>query len=93
MEDDAPIYNVSSRTVHAYFRKATKRSAGAFSGGNPYGPHLLRVAFHTFLSDHKVDPLYMEYWMGNKLPDNYAPTSIRAEKVRVKPTKNKQNRG
>jgi integrase len=69
MEDETPVYNVSARTVHAYFRQATKKFAGAFKGRNPYSPHSLRAAFRTFLSDHKVDPLYIEYWMGHKIPE------------------------
>jgi hypothetical protein len=32
-------------------------------------PRSLRAAFRTFLSDHKVDPLYIEYWMGHALPE------------------------
>jgi len=69
MEDETPIYNMSARNVHAYFRKAAQKFAGAFKGRNPYSPHSLRAAFRTFLSDHKVDPLYIEYWMGHKIPE------------------------
>jgi integrase len=69
MEDEAPIYNVSSRAVHAYFRKAAQKLVGCFRGRNPYSPHSLRAAFRTFLSDHKVDPLYIEFWMGHVLPE------------------------
>jgi len=68
-EDDTPIYAVSSRAVHAYFRKTAQKFAGNFKGRNPYSPHSLRAAFRTFLSDHKVDPLYIEYWMGHALPE------------------------
>ncbi|MEM4713147.1 MAG: site-specific integrase [Candidatus Bathyarchaeia archaeon] len=69
LEDEMPIYNVSSRAVHAYFRKIAQKFAGNFKGRNPYSPHSLRAAFHTFLSDHKVDPLYIEFWMGHKTPE------------------------
>ncbi|MCL6578679.1 MAG: site-specific integrase [Candidatus Bathyarchaeota archaeon] len=69
LNDDAPIYNVSSRAVHAYFRKSAQKFASKFKGRNPYSPHSLRAAFRTFLSDHKVDPLYIEFWMGHKLPE------------------------
>jgi len=69
LEDEEPIYNVSSRAVHAYFRKTAQKFAGNFKGRNPYSPHSLRAAFRTFLSDHKVDPLYIEYWMGHALPE------------------------
>jgi len=69
LEDEAPIYDVSSRAVHAYFHKIAQKFAGNFKGRNPYSPHSLRAAFRTFLSDHKVDPLYIEYWMGHKTPE------------------------
>ncbi len=59
--DEMPIYDVSARTVHAYFHKTARKFASAFEGRNPYSPHSLRAAFRTFLSDHKVDPLYIEY--------------------------------
>jgi len=60
LEDEAPIYDVSSRAVHAYFRKTAQKFAGNFKGRNPYSPHSLRAAFRTFLSARKVDPLYIE---------------------------------
>jgi len=69
LEDETPIYNISSRAVHAYFHKIARKFAGNFRGRNPYSPHSLRAAFRTFLSDHKVDPLYIEYWMGHKTPE------------------------
>jgi len=69
LEDETPIYQVSSRAVHAYFHKTAQKFAGNFKGRNPYSPHSLRAAFRTFLSDHKVDPLYIEFWMGHKLPE------------------------
>jgi integrase len=69
LEDNTPIYNVSSRAVHTYFRKIAQKFAGNFKGRNPYSPHSLRAAFRTFLSDHKVDPLYIEFWMGHKLTE------------------------
>jgi integrase len=65
LEDEQPIYNVSSRAVHAYFHKTAQKFAGNFKGRNPYSPHSLRAAFRTLLSDHKVDPLY---WRGHALP-------------------------
>jgi integrase len=67
--DKTPIYEVSSRAVHAYFNKIAQKFAGGFKGRNPYSPHSLRAAFRTFLSDHKVDPLYIEFWMGHKTPE------------------------
>ena len=67
--DEMPIYDVSARTVHAYFRQVAQKFAGAFKGRKPCSPHSLRAVFRTFLSDHKVDPLYIEYWMGHKIPE------------------------
>jgi len=69
LDDETPIYNMSARTVHAYFSKTARKYAGAFNGRNTYSPHSLRAAFRTFLNDHKVDPLYIEYWMGHKIPE------------------------
>jgi len=69
LDDGMPIYNVSSRAVHVYFHKTAQKFAGYFKGRNPYSPHSLRAAFRTFLSDHKVDPLYIEFWMGHALPE------------------------
>ena len=69
LNNETPIYNVSSRAVHAYFHKTAQKFAGNFKGRNPYSPHSLRAAFRTFLSDHKVDPLYIEFWMGHALPE------------------------
>ena len=69
LEDEASIYDVSSRAVHAYFRKIAQKFASYCKDRNPYSPHSLRAAFRTFLSDHKVDPLYIEFWMGHKLPE------------------------
>jgi integrase len=59
---------VSSRAVYAYFRKIALKFAENFKDRNPYSPHSLRAAFRTFLSDHKVDPLYIEFWMGPQNP-------------------------
>jgi integrase len=69
LEDETPIYQVSSRAVLAYFHKTAQKFAGKFKGRNPYSPHSLRAAFRTFLSDHKVDPLYIEFWMGHAIPE------------------------
>jgi hypothetical protein len=35
LEDEEPIYNVSSRAVHAYFHKTAQKFAGNFKGRNP----------------------------------------------------------
>ncbi|MEM2972045.1 MAG: tyrosine-type recombinase/integrase [Candidatus Bathyarchaeia archaeon] len=69
LDDEAPIYDVSARAVHTYFHKTAQKFASNFKGRNPYSPHSLRAAFRTFLSDHKVDPLYIEFWMGHAIPE------------------------
>jgi integrase len=69
MQDDTPIFMVTRRAVDSYFRRVGVKFGGWFSGRNPYSPHSLRAAFRTILSDHKVDPLYIEFWMGHKVPE------------------------
>jgi len=69
LKDDTPIFMVTCRAVNSYFRRIGLKFGGGFSGRNPYSPHSLRAAFRTILSDHKVDPLYIEFWMGHKIPE------------------------
>jgi len=69
LNDDTPIFMVTRRAVDSYFRRVGVKFGGGFSGRNPYSPHSLRAAFRTILSDHKVDPLYIEFWMGHKVPE------------------------
>jgi len=69
MEEENYVYNVTARAVDAYFCRTARKFAGKFHGRNPYSPHSLRAAFRTLLSDHKVDPLYIEFWMGHKVPE------------------------
>ena len=69
LKDDTPIFMVTRRAVDSYFRRIGVKFGGWFSGRNPYSPHSLRAAFRTILSDHKVDPLYIEFWMGHKVPE------------------------
>ena len=69
MQDDMPIFTISRRAVDSYFRRIGLKFGGRFSGRNPYSPHSLRAAFRTILSDHKVDPIYIEFWMGHKVPE------------------------
>ncbi|MEM2170072.1 MAG: hypothetical protein QW186_09790 [Candidatus Bathyarchaeia archaeon] len=69
LSEETPIHEVSSRAVHAYFCKTAQKFAGNFKGRNPYSPHSLRAAFRTFLSVRKVDPLYIEFWMGHLIPE------------------------
>ncbi|MEM0358334.1 MAG: site-specific integrase [Candidatus Bathyarchaeia archaeon] len=69
MQDDTPLFTVSARAVDSYFARIGEKFGGRFAGRNPYSPHSLRAAFRTILSDHKVDPLYIEFWMGHKVPE------------------------
>jgi integrase len=69
MQDDTPTFTVTRRAVDSYFARVGVKFGGGFSGRNPYSPHSLRAAFRTILSDHKVDPLYIEFWMGHKVPE------------------------
>jgi integrase len=69
LNDGTPMFTVTRRAVDSYFRRVGVKFGGGFSGRNPYSPHSLRAAFRTILSDHKVDPLYIEFWMGHKVPE------------------------
>ncbi|MEM3666966.1 MAG: site-specific integrase [Candidatus Bathyarchaeia archaeon] len=69
MRDDTPLFAVSARAVDNYFARVGRKFGGEFKGRNPYSPHSLRAAFRTILSDHKVDPLYIEFWMGHRVPE------------------------
>ena len=69
LKDDMLIFKVTRRAVDSYFRRIGLKFGGIFRGRNPYSPHSLRAAFRTILSDHKVDPLYIEFWMGHKVPE------------------------
>ena len=69
LEEDTPIFTVSARAVDSYFARIGAKFSGKFKSRNPYSPHSLRAAFRTILSDHKVDPLYIEFWMGHKVPE------------------------
>ena len=69
LTDKTLIYNVSERAVDNYFARHARKFAGKYRGRNPYSPHTLRAAFRTVLSDHKVDPLFIEFWMGHKVAE------------------------
>jgi integrase len=69
LKDDMQLFTVTRRAVDGYFRRIGLKFGGGFSGRNPYSPHSLRAVFRTILSDHKVDPLYIEFWMGHKVPE------------------------
>jgi integrase len=63
------LFPVGEEAVEAYFRRMAKQFIGSYEGRNPAGPHSLRAGFRTILGDHKVDPLYIEFWMGHSAPE------------------------
>ena len=69
LKPQEPIYKISARAVQRYFQRAGRKFVGEYEGNCPVRPHSLRAAFHTILSDHKVDPLYIEFWMGHQVPE------------------------
>jgi len=64
-----PIYNKTQRAIDYYFKRLGKKFVGEYKGNNPVRPHSLRAAFRTVLSDHRVDPVYIEFWMGHRVPE------------------------
>jgi len=69
LETDDPLYAKSPRAIEYYFEGLARKFVGDYRGNNPMRPHSLRAAFHTLLSDHKVEPLFIEFWMGHKVPE------------------------
>ncbi|MEM3760151.1 MAG: tyrosine-type recombinase/integrase [Candidatus Bathyarchaeia archaeon] len=69
LKDNTPIYQVTSRAVHLYFRKVGQRFDKKSWDRNPCSPHSLRAAFRTILSDHKIDHIIIEFWMGHRVPE------------------------
>jgi integrase len=69
LRDTTPIFAISKRAVDDYFTRIGRKFGGKISERNPYSPHSLRAAFRTILSDHKVDHLYIEFWMGHRVPE------------------------
>jgi hypothetical protein len=64
---DEPIYPISDRTVDEYFVRVAKKMFPAWTGQNPYGPHSLRGAASTFLSDALCPESAIEYLGGHSL--------------------------
>jgi len=63
------LFKITPRSVSTYFARLARKFVGKYTGNCPIRPHSLRAAFRTILADHKVDPLYVEFWMGHKLPE------------------------
>lgn len=66
------LYQISHRTINHQFEKIGRSFIGEYKGQNPCRPHSLRAAFRTILADHNVDRIYIEFWMGHKLPEQEA---------------------
>jgi integrase/recombinase XerD len=64
-----PLYTKSLRTIDEYFERLGKNFIGLYQGNNPCRPHSLRAAFRTLLADHRVESLYIEFWMGHQVPE------------------------
>ena len=63
------LFKIAARVVDSYFLRLAQKFVGSYEGFNPCRIHSLRTAFRTFLSDHQVDPLYIEFWIGHKVPE------------------------
>jgi integrase/recombinase XerD len=64
-----PLYSKSLRNVDRQFERLGKNFIEPYQGSNPCRPHSLRAAFRTLLADHRVEPLYIEFWMGHRVPE------------------------
>jgi len=69
LRDEDHLFQIGERAVEEHFQRIAKRFLGSYTGKNPMRPHSLRAGFKTLLSDHKVDPLYSEFWMGHQLAE------------------------
>lgn len=65
LEPDSQLFPISKRAVEDYFAHIAGRFVGEYKYRNPVGPHTLRAGFRTLLGDQKVEPLYIEFWMGH----------------------------
>jgi len=63
------LFRITSSAVDGYFERLARKFVGEYQGNNPIRPHSLRAAFCTLLSDHKVNPLYIEFWMGHHVAE------------------------
>jgi len=66
---EEPLFPITDRAVREYFRRIARKFIGKWKERNPCRIHSLRAAFRTILGDHKVEPLYIEFFMGHKVPE------------------------
>ena len=64
-----PLFVKAERSIEDYFARLARNMLGEYKGRNPMRPHSLRSAFQTMLSDHQVNQLYIDFWMGHKVPE------------------------
>jgi integrase len=70
LTDKTPLFTKNAASVEKRFRTLGQRFAGErFKGRNPFSPHTLRAAFRTILSDHQIDHIIIEFWMGHAVPE------------------------
>jgi hypothetical protein len=69
LQPDEKLFPVGVEAVEDHFRHITEKFIGPYEGRNPCGFHTLRAGFRTLLGDQKVDPLYIEFWMGHSAPE------------------------
>ena len=71
LTDKTPIFTKHPVSIERRFKTLGEKFAGEKFNGkrNPYSPHSLRAAFRTILSDHKIDHIIIEFWMGHKVPE------------------------
>ncbi len=66
-----PVFPIGSYVVQYEF-KMKARALMKYKGTNPMRPHSLRAAFRSFLFEGGVDPLYAEFFMGHRIPEERA---------------------
>jgi len=69
LSDKDKLFMISKRAIESHFKRVAAGFVGDYTGFNPARPHSLRAAFKTLLSDHRVDPLFTEFWMGHRVAE------------------------
>ena len=69
LRDQDKLFMISKRAIESHFKRVATGFVGVYTGFNPARPHSLRAAFKTLLSDHRVDPLFTEFWMGHRVAE------------------------
>lgn len=69
LQPTEPLFPIGEEAIEDYFRHAASKFIGPYENRNPAGPYSLRAGFRTLLGDQRVDPLYIEFWMGHSAPE------------------------